>query len=360
MTDRAGSDPRSAKGVASAESRQGPVVRSPHVPPLWLAASLGLLLCAILVGLMAGAAGIPIHDVLHGLMARGSGSQSAAIVWRLRLPRVLLAGMVGGTLALAGAAYQGVFSNPLADPYLLGAAAGAELGATIAIAFIPAALGANTVPVLAFIGAAGAVGAAFVLGRSAGRGRSPTMLILAGVAIASFLTAIQTYIQQRESGVLRQVYSFTLGRLGTVGWGSLRLALPYVVVTVVVIMLHRRHLDVLSLGDDEARSLGINVGRARLALVVAATIGTAAVVAVAGAIAFVGIIVPHTVRLAVGSSYRVVVPLSLILGAAFLILADTLARTIVAPAELPIGVITAFFGAPFFLVVLRRSRGLGR
>jgi iron complex transport system permease protein len=351
---------RSTAQDGTIQTRPAPSVRAPHVPVLWLVAALVLLAGAILLGLMAGAAGIPIRSVIDGLASRGSGSQSAVIIWQLRLPRVLLAGMVGGTLAVAGAAYQGVFSNPLADPYLLGAAAGAELGATIAIAFVPAALGANTVPVLAFLGAAGAVGAAFVLGRSAGAGRSPTMLILAGVAIASFLTAIQTFVQQRRSDVLRQVYSFTLGRLGTVSWGSLRLALPYVLLAVVVIMLHRRHLDVLSLGDDEARSLGINVGRARLALVVAATVGTAAVVAVAGAIAFVGIIVPHTVRLAVGSSYRIVVPLSLILGAAFLILADTLSRTLVAPGELPIGVITAFFGAPFFLVVLRSGRGFGR
>ena len=342
-----------APGGRAAASR----VRPARIPKRWLAAALLLLAAALIAGMAIGAVGIPLGDVYHGLISRGTfGGRNAVIVWQLRLPRVLLAAVVGGMLALAGAAYQGVFGNPLADPYLLGAAAGAELGATIAIAFVPVALGVNTIPILAFVGAAGAVAAAFVLGRSAGAGRSSTMLILAGVAIAAFLTAIQTYIQQSRSGMLRQVYSWILGRLATAGWTGLRLVIPYVLVSVVVILLHVRHLDVLSLGDEEARSLGVNVDRARLLLVAAATVGTASVVAVAGAIAFVGIIVPHTVRLVAGTSYRVVAPLSVILGAAFLVFADMLARTLIAPAELPIGVITAFCGAPFFLVVLRRSK----
>ncbi len=174
--------------------------------------------------------------------------------------------------------------------------------------------------------------------------------------MASFFTAVQTYVQQLHADDLRQVYSWILGGLNTVGWREAALILPYVAVSGAALVLHRRLLDVMSLGDEEAESLGIDPTRVRLTVVVAATLGTAAAVAVSGLIGFVGIIVPHTVRLVFGASYRRVLPLSVAFGAAFLILADLLARTIVAPAELPIGIITAFFGAPFFLLVLRSAR----
>jgi len=197
----------------------------------------------------------------------------------------------------------------------------------------------------------------YALGRTAGR-RTNTSLILAGVAIASFLTALQTYIQQRNTDTLREVYAWILGRLSTSGWHEVLLILPYLAVGGVVILLHRRMLDVLSLGDEEATALGVPVRRVRLLVVTAATLGTAAAVAVGGLIGFVGIIVPHAVRLVTGASYRVILPLSALFGAAFLIVADVIARTALSPAELPIGVVTAFLGAPFFVLVLRTSRGL--
>jgi iron complex transport system permease protein len=251
-----------------------------------------------------------------------------------------------------------VFRNALADPYLLGAAAGANLGATMAIAFAPGTtvIGLNIIPLAAFAGAGVAVAGAYVLGQTVTGLRSNTGLILAGVAIAAFLTSIQTYVQQSQTGSIRQVYSWILGRLVTAGWDGVLLVLPYVVIASGIIFLHRRLLDALMVGEDEVTSLGISVRRVRLIVVIAATLGTAAVVAVGGTIAFVGIIVPHTIRLLVGRSYTVVVPLSLLFGAGFLVLADTLARTVVAPAELPIGTITAFIGAPFFIVVMRSSR----
>jgi len=170
------------------------------------------------------------------------------------------------------------------------------------------------------------------------------------------LTALQTYVQQRNVDTIREVYSWILGRLATTGWREVVLVLPYVAVAVVVVLLHRRLLDVLSVGDEEAAGLGVPVARVRLLVVAGATLGTAAAVAVSGLIGFVGIIVPHTVRLLVGSSYRKVLPLSLLFGAAFMVATDLAARTIVSPAELPIGVVTAFFGAPFFIAVLRTSR----
>jgi iron complex transport system permease protein len=268
----------------------------------------------------------------------------------------VLGGLVGATLASAGAAYQGVFRNPLADPYLLGAAAGAGLGATLAIAYGRPLLGTAAIPLAAFVGALGGVALAYVLGYSAGTGRSTSALILAGVAVASFLTATQTYVMQKESDTLREVYSWILGQLGTAGWSDVRRLLPYAVVSGAVILLHRRLLDVLAVGEDEAGTLGVPAARVRLLVVAAASLGTAAAVSVSGLIGFVGIIVPHTIRLVSGASYRVVLPLSMVFGGAFLIGADLLARVVAAPAELPIGVITAFFGAPFFALVLRTSR----
>ena len=283
-------------------------------------------------------------------------SVEEAVLWQLRAPRVVLAGLVGGMLALAGASYQGVFRNPLADPYLLGVAAGAGLGATIAIAYGSVGSTGQLVPVAAFAGATVAVVFAYALGRSVGAARTTGALVLAGVTVAAFMTAIQTFVQQQRTDTLRDVYSWLLGGFSTSTWSDVALAAPYIVVSSIVLVLHRRVLDVLSLGDEEAASLGVDVGRVRLLVVVAATAGTAAAVSVSGLIGFVGIIVPHTIRLLVSTSYRAVLPLSLVVGAGFLVLTDVLSRTVLSPQELPIGVITAFFGAPFFALVLRGSK----
>ncbi len=315
---------------------------------------------AVLAGLLLGPASLPAGDVVRALVDRvpgvtidhGLSDRQLAILWQLRLPRVVLGALVGGMLAMAGAGYQGVFRNPLADPYLLGVAAGAGLGATLAIT---SGFGSVTVPVAAFVGASAGVSATYLLGRSVG-GRSTVSLILAGVAVAAFLTAAQTYVQQRNTELLREIYGWLLGRLLTSGWVDVTTVLPYVAVAVVVLLLHRRLLDVLAVGHDEASTLGVPAARVRIVVVAAATLGTAAAVSVSGLIGFVGIIVPHTVRLLVGSSYRIILPMSLLVGAAGLVLADLAARTLIAPGELPIGVVTAFIGAPFFVLVLRRAR----
>ena len=330
---------------------------------LWLPASVLFLAAALLAGVLVGPVHLGAVNVVRATFAHVFGLHSPlsgsddAILWELRLPRVILAALVGGTLAAAGAAYQGVFRNPLADPYLLGAAAGAGLGATIVVAYAPASsLTGDLLPIGAFVGAALAVVAAYVLGRSAGIAAGPGALVLAGVTIASFLTALQTFVQQQHVDTVQEVYSWLLGRLATSGWRDVGIVLPYAVVSWVVIIAHRRLLDVLSVGDEEAAALGVKVARVRLLVVTAATIATAAAVAVSGLIGFVGIIVPHTIRLLVGGSYRLLLPLSVIVGAGFLVFADVIARTVMSPAELPIGVVTAFFGAPFFAVVLRTSR----
>ena len=325
-----------------------------------IALGAAVLLASVVAGLLVGPVHIAPGAALRWLISLGDqpsgmSEQQATILANLRLPRVIVAALVGASLSASGAAYQAVFRNPLADPYLLGAAAGAGLGATIAVVFGPSAAFAVTVPLAAFIGAVAGVGLAYGLGRSSLGGRSATSLILGGIAVASFLTAVQTFIQQQNAETLRQVYSWILGRLGTTGWDDARVALPSVVVAVTTLWLVRRLLDVVEVGDLEAESLGLNVGRLRVVVVVAASLATAAAVSVAGLIGFVGIIVPHTVRLLAGSSYRQVLPLSVLFGAAFLILVDLVARTAVAPAEIPIGVITAFVGAPFFVLALRRS-----
>jgi iron complex transport system permease protein len=295
---------------------------------------------------------VPLLHVHSGLSPTDD-----AILWQLRAPRVVLGMLVGGMLALAGASYQGVFRNPLADPYLLGIAAGAGLGATIAIVYANGAVSSyDLIPLAAFLGGAFAVALTYVLGRSAGAVRTATTLILAGVTVMSFLTAAQTFVQQQHSDSLQEVYTWILGRLDVAGWHQVALVTPYIAVSAVAICLHRRVLDVLSVGDEEAASLGIDVRRARLTVVAFATIGTAAAVAVSGLIGFVGIIVPHAIRLTLGTSYRLIIPLSLLFGGGFLVLADVVARTVEAPTELPIGVVTALVGAPFFLLILRSRR----
>ena len=333
----------------------------------WIPAAVVALACSLLLGLMIGPAGptwwrvplelldrLPLISVDSGLTAT-----DWSIVWQIRAPRVVLAAIVGSTLSIAGASYQGVFRNPLVDPYLLGVAAGAGLGATIVITINRSGTSSwiiDPLPMIAFGGGLIAVLVTYLLGTTAKGERSSTSLVLAGVAVTSLATAAQTFLLQRNSDVVRQVYSWILGRLSSATWGDVRLVLPYVVFSTVVLLLHRRLLDVLRVGDEEAAALGVNVSRVRLAVVIAATLGTASVVAVSGLIGFVGIIVPHAVRLIVGTSYRLVLPISLLFGAAFLILADIPGRVLDNPAETPIGVVTACLGAPFFLLILRTRK----
>jgi iron complex transport system permease protein len=341
-----------------------PVRFSIRPPARWWVAAALALACAAAAGTLIGPAGLPVRGVLLEVVGRvpfvhvhsGLTATEKAIVWQIRLPRVVLGGLVGWMLAASGAGYQGVFRNPLADPYLLGAAAGAGLGATLVIAYAPGTSGWPVDPLVAaaFVGAVLAVAASYLVATAADRRAGSATVLLAGVAVAAFFTAVQTFVQQQHAQTLHDVYSWILGRLTTSGWHEVWLVLPYVALSSAVLLAHRRTLDVLSVGDAEASTLGVDTGRARLLVVGAATLGTAAVVAVSGLIGFVGIIVPHTVRLAGGASYRRVLPLSMVLGAAFLVLADLLARTVASPAEVPIGVVTACFGAPFFVLVLRR------
>jgi iron complex transport system permease protein len=314
----------------------------------WIVAAFGAFVIAAFLGVMIGPAG-------------RVSSANWDIIWNVRMPRVALAGIVGAMLSLAGASYQGVFRNPLVDPYLLGVAAGAGLGATIIFAIGRDATNSwpvDPLPLVSFIGGLVAVMVTYLVGAAFGASRSGVTLVLAGVAVVSLFTAIQTFVLQRNNDVIREVYSWILGRVSNATWADVRLVLPYVIVSSIVLLLHRRHLDLFRVGDDEAASLGSDVARIRIIVVIAATMGTAAVVSVSGLIGFVGIIVPHAVRMLTGASYRRVLPLSLIVGATFLILVDIPGRVLQDPAETPIGVVTAFFGAPFFILLLRSRRSL--
>jgi iron complex transport system permease protein len=331
----------------------------------WLAGGVLAVVVALVAGVAFGPVPLPparvaaaLLDLLPGVrVSSGLTPRELAIVTELRLPRVILGLLVGALLALAGAAYQGVFRNPLADPHLLGVAAGAGLGVTAVIAFRPDTSAELPVgaPLAAFVGAVVAVALTWLLGGAGGRARTPATLILAGVAVSAFLAAAQTFLLQRHIEALREVYSWLLGRLATAGWHDVLLVLPYAAVTGAIVLSQRRELDVLTVGDEEATSLGLHPQRSRYLLIAAASLGTAAAVSVSGLIGFVGIIVPHTLRLLAGPSYRSILPLSILFGGAFLALTDLLARTVASPAEIPIGVVTAFLGAPFFALVLRRS-----
>lgn len=333
----------------------------------WFVAGALFLTFAVMIGASIGPAGpdwwrVPLELVNRlPLISFDTGVTETewAIVWKIRMPRVLLGGLVGGMLSIAGASYQGVFRNPLVDPYLLGSAAGAGLGATIALTIgrgVTSSWPIDPVPTVAFVFALATVMVTYTVGAAFGGSRSGVTLVLAGVAVVSFVTAIQTFILQRNLDLVREVFQWILGRLSGAGWDDIRLVTPYIVISSIVLMLHRRHLDVFRVGDDEAATLGVSVGRTRFAIVVAATLGTAAAVSVSGLIGFVGLVVPHVVRLIAGAGHKRLLPLSLMGGAAFLILADIPGRMLTSPAETPIGVVTAFIGAPFFIYLLRTRK----
>jgi iron complex transport system permease protein len=339
-------------------------------PALAYAAAAIFLIAAAGVSALVGAADLnPLATVAAMLdkipFVRLPSSLSPidrAVLFQIRLPRIVLGVMVGGLLSVAGAGYQGVFRNPLVDSGMLGSSAGAGLGATVAVVYL-GGIGPSAVPIAAFVGSLAGVAIAALAG-AVGTARGPVgngtaTLLLAGVAVGMFLTAAQTYILQRSTQVLQQVYAWLLGSLSGASWQQVTEILPYAVISVLIILAHGRHIDVLSVGDDEARALGMNPGLVRGIVVAACALAAASAVAVSGLIGFVGIVVPHVVRRLAGTSYRLVLPLSLLTGAGFLVLADTVARTVLSPAELPIGVVTALAGSPAFVWILRATRAVG-
>lgn len=333
----------------------------------WVRLAVGIAI-ALLVALFAatrGSVAIPLPTVVEILLSRLPWMESSAtwpaawetIIWQIRLPRVVMAGLVGATLALAGATYQGVLRNPLADPYLLGVAGGAGLGATIAIVSpLHASFYAiSTLPLMAFGGALAAAGVAYALAR-VGRTVPTTTLILAGVAIGAMTSAATSFLMMAGREDVRVIFSWLLGGFSTSNWTQMTLLVPYILPAALVILLHGRLLNVMQLDEEQAQQLGIDVERVKLLLIGAASLATAAAVSVSGLIGFVGLIAPHATRILWGPDYRHLLPMAMVLGSVFLILTDLLARTVIAPAEMPVGIVTAFCGAPFFLYLLRQRK----
>jgi len=284
-------------------------------------------------------------------------STTETIILEIRLPRVILAGLVGAALAMAGATYQGLFRNPLADPYLIGVAQGASLGAVIGflLPFDWQGAGFGVIPILAFSGALLSVAIVYSLAR-VGKTLPVTTLILAGVALGALWGSVVSYLIISSGEKMHGIIFWLMGSFSLSEWSEVKVVLPYVAVGVAVILLYSRSLNVMQLDEEQAQQLGINVEKVKLILLVAATLITAAAVSFVGTIGFVGIIIPHAVRLLWGPDHRFLLPLSVLTGAVFLIIADLVARTVLAPTEIPVGIITAICGVPFFLYLLRRKK----
>ena len=330
-----------------------------------LLALLALLLLIIVLATSVGSVRIPLPTTFGILLDRlpfvditpSWQDTIATIIVDIRLPRVILAALVGAALAIAGATYQGLFRNPLADPYLIGVAQGASLGAVIGflLPFAGNIAGFGLIPLLAFAGALLSTIAVYLLAR-VGKTLPVTTLILAGVALSALLGSIVSYLVISSGEQMHSIIFWLMGSFSLSQWSEVGVVLPYVAVGTAVIIVFARLLNVMQLDEEQAQQLGVNVERLKLILLAAATLITAASVAFVGTIGFVGIIIPHAVRLVWGADHRFLLPLSLLAGAIFMVLTDLISRTVLSPAEIPIGVITAIIGAPFFLYLLRRRK----
>ena len=339
--------------------------RSPVLPKLALG-SLPLIAVGIVLVITAAAVGpytIPPSHTIDILLAQIGAAQSTApeteqaIIASIRLPRIILALVVGAALGVSGAVMQGLFRNPMADPGIIGVSTGGALGAVIAIAIGAHALFPLALPAMSFAGAAGALALVYIVASVGGR-FSMAALLLAGVAISAFIAAVMSAIILFTSNLeaQREMIFWLAGGLDASRWADVRISMPFVLFGIVVALLLSRDLNLLMVSEDEARALGVRVGLTRNALLAAASLITGTAVAFSGTIAFVGLVVPHTLRLVTGADHRVLVPLSALGGGVFLLAADTLARLVIAPAEVRVGIITALVGAPFFLALLARNK----
>lgn len=326
---------------------------------------LGVALVAV-VTLSLGIGALPIApsqsaailaDRLLGIdLGVAYDAQQDAVLWSIRLPRVVLGVLVGAALAVAGAALQGVFRNPLADPGIIGVSSGASLGASVAVVSGAGTLGALTMPGYAFAGALAAALTVYAVSRRGGRTEVVT-LVLTGLAIVSVVeAAVGLLTSVADDDQLRDLTFWRLGSLGGSTWEAVRICAPVVVAAEVLTPLLSRSLDLMALGEREAGHLGVDTERVRMVAIAIAALGVGAAVAAAGTVAFVGLVVPHMVRVAVGPAHRILIPASALGGAVLLVGADLLSRTLVAPVELPLGVVTGLIGGPFFIWLLLRTR----
>lgn len=318
------------------------------------------LLLMLTLSMAIGSVFIAPVEIWRVLVGDASNETFRTILFNIRLPRTILIALVGAALAGSGATYQGLFRNPLADPYLIGVASGAGLGAILAMSvnWPYTLLGLFAIPLAAFLASLVTVYAVYAFAQI-GRTVPTTNLILAGVAVSSFATSITTFLMLRSTGEVRRAIGWLLGGVSLVGWDVTLALIPYLFVGMTLLILTGYSLNLLQFGDDQATQMGLNVRRAKFTIIIASSLVTAAAVSFAGIIGFVGLIVPHIVRIWWGVDYRRLIPLSILGGASVLLIADVLARIVIAPQELPVGIVTALAGAPFFLWVLRRAKNQG-
>lgn len=327
--------------------------------------NIGLLLAALTLSIAAGPVFIPPETALRILLDAFPGialpvnwpETFSAIVLKIRLPHAALVALTGAALGGSGAAYQGIFRNPLADPYLIGVASGAGLGAVLAMAagWQSSLLGMYTIPAAAFLGAMGTILMVYWLAK-VGSSLPTTTLILAGVAVSSFATSLTSLLMLRSHEELRRALGWLLGGSIMGGWEPVLAVLPYIAVGLGALLVSGHALNVLQFGEEQAQQLGLPAERVKVLLIFAASLAAAAAVAFSGIIGFIGLIAPHAARLLWGHDYRRLLPLSILGGCSALLLADLLARLLLAPQALPVGIVTALAGAPFFLWVLRRAK----
>jgi iron complex transport system permease protein len=318
-----------------------------------------LLVIALLLSLAIGSIFLSPAELWNTLLGRGSDI-STSILWRIRLPRTILIALTGAALGGSGATYQGLFRNPLADPFLIGVASGAGLGAVIAMSvkWPYSFWGLLAIPMAAFLAALLTVFIVYTLAR-VGQTVPTTNLILAGVAFSSFATSLTSFLMIRSTSEVRRALGWLLGGASLGGWTAILAITPYLVIGLGILILSSHSLNLLQFGDEQAQQLGLNVGRTKRILLTASSLATAAAVAFSGIIGFIGLIVPHVMRLWFGPDYRRLLPLSILGGAIALLVSDVIARVVIAPQEIPVGIITSLAGAPFFLWILRRSKNQG-
>jgi iron complex transport system permease protein len=326
------------------------------VSKTWFAyvASVFVLMAAVLVGVTVGSVSIPVQVLWNPDMDEAASN----ILWNIRMPRVVLAGLVGASLAIAGAAFQGLLKNPLADPYTLGVSSGASVGAVVTLFFgisVPF-LGLFTLPVFSMLGAFLTMVTVMSFAKLIDRAMKMETIILTGIIFSSFLGSVISLMISLSGEELRQIIGWLLGSVSMRGWPYVTMALPFMLIGFLLLWLNRRELNALVFGEERAKHLGVNVKRRKMMILTGGSILTGAAVAVSGTIGFVGLVVPHMTRMLWGSDHRHVLPLSFINGASLLIICDLVSRTIISPSELPIGVITAFIGAPVFAFIFWKQR----
>jgi len=329
----------------------------------------GVLLLVFIFSLNIGFSHIPFENILKILAKNipilgdlvdvsGISEVQESIIIHIRMPRVLGGALVGVALAAAGVAYQGIFRNPMADPYTIGAMGGASFGAAVAIVLGigVALLGVNTVPIFAFVGALGAVFLVYAISREGSR-VPVTTLLLSGLTVTIFFNALVTYLKLIAGDKLHALTFWIMGGFTYTNWTDVTSILPFIIIGTAVIYLYARDLNILVLGEEQAQHLGVELEKVKKILLASGALMTAAAVSISGLIGFVGLIIPHLTRILIGPDHRILLPTSAIMGASFMMICDALARVIIAPSELPVGVITAVSGGPFFIYLLRRKRG---